>query len=69
MNAGYSTEMKEESVRDFEYPNGKIWKDLFQSGKYHDPSLAHKRLWIIKMILDEFVVLYSVYPNGIIKTL
>jgi hypothetical protein len=41
---GYSTEMKEESVVDYQYPSGKIWQDLFQSGKYHDPSLVHKRL-------------------------
>jgi L-fuconate dehydratase len=44
LNPGYSTEMKEESVMDYEYPVGKIWQELFASGKYHDPSMAHKRL-------------------------
>ncbi len=44
MAPGYSTEMVAESVEDYEYPNGKIWKELFESGKYNDPSLKHKRL-------------------------
>ena len=42
---GYNTEMFEKSVKDYTYPNGKIWKDLFQSGKYTDPSRVHKRLF------------------------
>ena len=41
---GYSTEMFPESVDKFSYPNGEIWKDLFSSGKYQDPSRIHKRL-------------------------
>lgn len=40
---GYSTEMLAESVIDYAYPNGKIWQDLFSSGKYRDPSLEQKR--------------------------
>ena len=42
---GYNTEMFEKSVKDYTYPNGKIWKDLFQSGKYTDPSRVQKRLF------------------------
>ena len=41
---GYSTEMYPKSVEDFSYPDGKVWKELFQSGKYVDPSRVHKRL-------------------------
>ena len=41
---GYSTEMFPESVLSFTYPNGEIWKDLFSSGRYKDPSRIHKRL-------------------------
>jgi len=41
---GYSTEAHEDNVRDHEYPHGRVWKDLFQSGRYSDPSLKHKRL-------------------------
>ena len=41
---GYNTEMFEESVKDYTYPSGKVWKSLFKSGKYKDPSRIHKRL-------------------------
>ena len=44
MAPGYSSEMVENSVKDHSYPKGKVWKDLFESGKYKDPSLVHKRL-------------------------
>ena len=43
--AGYGTEAKETSLNDYEYPNGKIWKPLFESGKYVDPSLKCKKLY------------------------
>ena len=41
---GYNTEMFEESVKDYTYPSGKVWKSLFKSGKYKDPSRIDKRL-------------------------
>ena len=44
MAPGYSSEMLESSVKDHSYPKGKVWKGLFESGKYKDPSLVHKRL-------------------------
>ena len=44
MDSGYSTEMKLESVRAFEYPNGSEWKKHFDSGRYKDPSLEQKHL-------------------------
>jgi len=43
--AGYGTEAKEDSLNDYEYPNGKIWKPLFETGKYVDPSLKCKKLY------------------------
>lgn len=43
MDPGYSTEMLPESVTDFSYPSGKVWQDLFSTGKYNDPSLKQKR--------------------------
>ena len=43
--SGYATEAKETSLDDYEYPNGRKWKTLFESGKYVDPSLKHKRLY------------------------
>ena len=41
---GYGTEAKESSLNDYEYPNGPVWKELFGSGKYVDPSLKQKKL-------------------------
>ncbi|XP_072025566.1 mitochondrial enolase superfamily member 1-like [Amphiura filiformis] len=31
---GYSTQLTEESLRDYEYPKGKVWQDLIQQGKF-----------------------------------
>ena len=42
---GYGTEAKEESLSDYEYPMGRIWKPLFESGEYVDPSLKCKKLY------------------------
>ena len=36
--AGYSTELREESVRDHEYPAGPVWQDLFEQGKFSRPA-------------------------------
>ena len=33
---GYSAEMKESSVTDYEYPTGRVWKELLLSGRYTD---------------------------------
>ncbi|KAI8501118.1 Mitochondrial enolase super member 1 [Branchiostoma belcheri] len=35
--AGYSTEMKPESIRDYQYPNGAVWQQLFKEGKFTAP--------------------------------
>ncbi|XP_069701374.1 mitochondrial enolase superfamily member 1-like isoform X2 [Periplaneta americana] len=34
---GYSTVMKIESAEDHEYPNGKVWEELFAKGLFTDP--------------------------------
>ncbi|XP_078691349.1 mitochondrial enolase superfamily member 1-like [Branchiostoma floridae x Branchiostoma belcheri] len=34
---GYSTEMKPESIRDYQYPNGAVWQQLFKEGKFTAP--------------------------------
>lgn len=34
---GYSTRMKEDSLRDNEYPKGIEWQKLFDEGKYERP--------------------------------
>ena len=44
LEPGYSTEMHEQSVEKYSYPNGEAWKLLFDSGKYKDPSRKYKRL-------------------------
>nr|XP_042902398.1 mitochondrial enolase superfamily member 1 isoform X2 [Parasteatoda tepidariorum] len=31
---GYSSKMKEQSIENFEYPNGKVWKELFEEGVF-----------------------------------
>lgn len=41
---GYSTYFLEDSVKDFLYPSGRVWKELFSSGKYRDPSIEGKLL-------------------------
>lgn len=43
-DSGYSTEANEDNITDHEYPNGRVWKELFRCGKYSDPSLKYKRL-------------------------
>jgi len=45
---GYSTKFKEESVTDYVYPDGVVWKKLFTEGKYRDPSLEKKVLPMVK---------------------
>ncbi|XP_068226526.1 mitochondrial enolase superfamily member 1-like [Palaemon carinicauda] len=40
LNAGYSVEMWEKSLMDYEYPYGPEWKKLFADGKYTDPRIA-----------------------------
>eukprot|EP00095_Tigriopus_kingsejongensis_P005983 maker-scaffold48_size466083-snap-gene-3.32 protein:Tk05983 transcript:maker-scaffold48_size466083-snap-gene-3.32-mRNA-1 annotation:"mitochondrial enolase superfamily member 1" len=40
---GYSTEMKYQSIRDYEYPEGSAWKKLIDRGQYRDPSLEFKK--------------------------
>lgn len=35
--AGYSTEMKSSSLRDYSYPDGKAWQELFASGQIKRP--------------------------------
>ncbi|PVD23085.1 hypothetical protein C0Q70_16347 [Pomacea canaliculata] len=32
--AGYSVDMKESSLNDYEWPTGRVWQDLIASGKY-----------------------------------
>lgn len=32
--AGYSTQLKAETIRDYEYPTGKVWQDLIQQGQF-----------------------------------
>jgi len=44
---GYSTKFKQESVEDYLYPTGRVWTELFKSGKYKDPSLEKKTLPMI----------------------
>eukprot|EP00092_Neocalanus_flemingeri_P040604 GFUD01044213.1.p1 GENE.GFUD01044213.1~~GFUD01044213.1.p1 ORF type:complete len:475 (-),score=115.31 GFUD01044213.1:97-1521(-) len=39
---GYSTQFKEESIKEYAYPNGTAWKTLFAEGKYRDPSMEKK---------------------------
>ncbi|CAH0555299.1 unnamed protein product [Brassicogethes aeneus] len=34
---GYSTEIKPEAVKAYEYPNGSEWEDMFSKGIFHDP--------------------------------
>ena len=40
---GYGTEANNTSLEDYEYPNGRIWKPLFETGRYVDPSLKQKK--------------------------
>jgi hypothetical protein len=49
---GYGTKAKEKSLDDYQYPNGKVWKPLFETGKYVDPSLKHKKLYPTLMLLN-----------------
>jgi L-fuconate dehydratase len=42
---GYSTEFLEETVEKYLYPDGKVWKELFATGRFKDPSRIHKRLF------------------------
>jgi len=44
---GYSTKFKAESVEDYLYPDGRVWRQLFTEGRYTDPSLAEKQLPMI----------------------
>jgi len=38
--AGYSVEMKEASLAEWEYPGGPGWKKLYEQGKFEDPREA-----------------------------
>lgn len=40
ISAGYSVEMWEKTLMDYEYPYGPEWKKLFANGSYVDPSAA-----------------------------
>ena len=40
---GYGTEAIEKSLEDYEYPNGRVWKPLIETGRYIDPSLKCKK--------------------------
>ena len=31
---GYSSELKQETTENYEYPNGKVWQKLFSDGKF-----------------------------------
>jgi len=44
---GYSTKFKDEYRRDHQYPTGAVWKKLFSSNQYCDPSLAKKNMPMI----------------------
>ncbi len=35
---GYSSELTEEAMTDYEYPNGKVWQELFKAGKFVKPN-------------------------------
>lgn len=37
---GYSVEMWEKSLLDYEFPYGPEWKKLFAEGKYRDPETS-----------------------------
>ena len=43
LDAGYSTEMKNKALFEYEYPGGNKWRELFKKGKYNDPSLDFKK--------------------------
>lgn len=38
MEAGYSSEMKQDSINDYQYPGGGKWQQLFRQGLYQDPA-------------------------------
>lgn len=38
-NVGYSSKMKQTSIEDYEYPEGKEWKKLFAQKKFMIPTI------------------------------
>lgn len=35
---GYSTELREESILDYEYPTGRKWQSMFEEGIFERPK-------------------------------
>jgi len=44
LSSGYSTKLKDQFRNDYVYPTGNVWRELFSTGKYQDPSFAKKLL-------------------------
>ncbi|XP_035210947.1 mitochondrial enolase superfamily member 1-like [Stegodyphus dumicola] len=38
---GYSSKLKEDTITDYEFPNGKVWLKLFEEGKFQKPVLCN----------------------------
>lgn len=36
-SAGYSTQIKPETIEQYEYPNGSEWESMFSKGLFPDP--------------------------------
>jgi len=49
LEPGYSSQFKETVRREYIYPTGTVWKELFSRGEYKDPSLAKKKLPMLHM--------------------
>ncbi|KAG8195945.1 hypothetical protein JTE90_001176 [Oedothorax gibbosus] len=39
LSPGYSTKMKDQTISDYEYPDGNVWKKMFLEGKFTEPQL------------------------------
>lgn len=39
LSPGYSTKMKGQTISDYEYPDGNVWKKMFLDGKFAEPQL------------------------------
>ncbi|GFY70418.1 mitochondrial enolase superfamily member 1, partial [Trichonephila inaurata madagascariensis] len=37
LRPGYSTKMKDKTIEDYQYPDGNVWKEMFQEGKFTKP--------------------------------
>lgn len=44
LDSGYSTEMRKNSILDYEYPIGRKWVQFIKDKKYFDPSREMKQL-------------------------